>query len=145
MKNVLFEQKKIKLCNKQHFVEKETEVMQQALEMQYISLSDYIKWISRCVFLLVTQVNTIFKSPSHLPSGNSKWFTLQNPICISFTHHNYMPNLPKPLTQHKTTSKIYEVPHYVRKHTAQVTPAIYAVLCSALKKEVKFHTHQRKW
>lgn len=43
MKNVLFEQKKIKLCNKQHFVEKETEVMQQALEMQYISLSDYIK------------------------------------------------------------------------------------------------------
>jgi hypothetical protein len=43
MKNVLFEQKKIKLCNKQHFVENKTEVMQQTLEIQYISLSEYIK------------------------------------------------------------------------------------------------------
>jgi len=34
-------------------------------------------------------INTIFQSPSHLPIGISKGFTLQNSICLSFTHHNY--------------------------------------------------------
>jgi hypothetical protein len=35
MKNgVLFEQKEVKLWNKQHFVENETEIMQHVLEMQ---------------------------------------------------------------------------------------------------------------
>jgi hypothetical protein len=43
MKNVLFEQKEIKLYNKKHFVEYKTEAIQQALEIQYISLSEYIR------------------------------------------------------------------------------------------------------
>jgi hypothetical protein len=34
MKNVLFEQQKIKLRNKQHFVKNKTEIMQHALKMQ---------------------------------------------------------------------------------------------------------------
>jgi hypothetical protein len=34
MKNVLFEQKKIKLWNQQHFVENKTEIMQHVLNMQ---------------------------------------------------------------------------------------------------------------
>ena len=34
MKNVLFEQKKVKFWNKQHFVENKTEIMQQVLKMQ---------------------------------------------------------------------------------------------------------------
>jgi hypothetical protein len=34
MKNVLFEQKKIKLLNKWHFVENETKIMQHILKMQ---------------------------------------------------------------------------------------------------------------
>jgi hypothetical protein len=34
MKNVLFDQKKIKLWNKWNFVENKTEIMQHALKMQ---------------------------------------------------------------------------------------------------------------
>ena len=57
-----------------------------------------------------------------------------------------MSNPPKPLTQHKVTSKIYKVPHYVRTHTAQLTPAIYALFYAmSSKKEVKIHNHQHKW
>jgi hypothetical protein len=49
MKNVLFEQKKkMKLWNKQHFVENETEVLQHVLKVQ---LPKCIKWISRGIFL----------------------------------------------------------------------------------------------
>jgi hypothetical protein len=50
---VLFEQKKIKLWNKWHFVEKKMEIMQHFLKMQYISLLlKYITCISRDVFLI---------------------------------------------------------------------------------------------
>jgi hypothetical protein len=44
MKNVLLEKKKIKLRNKQHFVENKTEMMQHVLKMHKIScLPKYIK------------------------------------------------------------------------------------------------------
>ena len=36
MKNMLLEQKKIKLLTEWHFVEKKTEIMQNVLKMQYI-------------------------------------------------------------------------------------------------------------
>jgi hypothetical protein len=38
VKNVLFEQKKIKLFNKEHFLEDKTEIMQHVLRMQQIFL-----------------------------------------------------------------------------------------------------------
>jgi hypothetical protein len=38
VKNILFEQKKIKLWNKEHFLEDKTEIMQHALKMQQIAL-----------------------------------------------------------------------------------------------------------
>jgi len=38
MKNVLFEQKKLKLGNKQHLVRSKMEIMQHVLKMQLISL-----------------------------------------------------------------------------------------------------------
>jgi hypothetical protein len=34
MENILFEQRKIKLWNKQHFVETEADIMQHVLKMQ---------------------------------------------------------------------------------------------------------------
>ena len=50
---MLFEQKKIKLWNKWHFVEKKVEIMQHFLKMQYISLLlKYIKYICRDVFFI---------------------------------------------------------------------------------------------
>jgi hypothetical protein len=38
MENVFFEQKNLKLWNKQHFVESKTEIMQRVLKIQWISL-----------------------------------------------------------------------------------------------------------
>jgi hypothetical protein len=44
MKNVLFEQEKIKVQNKWHLVKDKTEIMQHVLKMQYIFLlPKYIK------------------------------------------------------------------------------------------------------
>ena len=87
MKNVLFEQKKIKLCNKQHFVENKTEVMQQTLEIQYISLSEYIKWISKGVFLLAMQVNTNLSNTFSL----AKW-NFQRVYSPKFYMHQFYPS-----------------------------------------------------
>jgi hypothetical protein len=47
MKNILFEQENIQICNKPHFVENKTEIMYYILKPQYISLlPTYIKGIS---------------------------------------------------------------------------------------------------
>jgi hypothetical protein len=44
MKKVLFKKNKIKLCNKLHFGENKTQIMQHVLKMQQISLlPEYIK------------------------------------------------------------------------------------------------------
>jgi hypothetical protein len=59
IKNVLFEQKKIKLWSKQNFVENKTEIMQHILKMQQISLlPKYIKWICRGVFYVHSHMQT---------------------------------------------------------------------------------------
>jgi hypothetical protein len=53
MKNVLFEQEKIKVQNKWHFVKNKTEIMQHVLKMQYIFLlPKYIKLILGVFFSL---------------------------------------------------------------------------------------------
>ena len=59
MKNVLFEQKNIKLWHKQYFIENKMQMMQDVLKIQYTSLlPKYIKWISRGGFLCAfTNVN----------------------------------------------------------------------------------------
>ena len=52
--NLLFEQKKVKLWNKQHFVENKAEIIHHVLKIMQISLlPKYIKSISWGVFLLV--------------------------------------------------------------------------------------------
>ena len=51
MKNILFEQKKIKLQNKWNSAENKKEIMQRVLKVQWTSLlPKYIKWISRGIF-----------------------------------------------------------------------------------------------
>jgi len=50
--NIQFQQKKIMLWKKWHFVENKTQIMQHILKMQLISLlSKYIKGISRAVYI----------------------------------------------------------------------------------------------
>jgi hypothetical protein len=59
MKNVLFQQKKIKLWNKRYFVQNNTEIVQRVLQMQHISLlPKYIKLNSRGVFLRAVAYST---------------------------------------------------------------------------------------
>jgi len=44
MKSILFEQKKIKLRNKRHFVENKPQIMQHVLQMKYTSwLHKYVR------------------------------------------------------------------------------------------------------
>jgi len=57
MRNVLFEQKKIKLPNTWYFLENTIEIMLQVLKIQQISLlPEHIKEISRGVFCVCSSM-----------------------------------------------------------------------------------------
>jgi hypothetical protein len=117
MKNVLVEQKKIKLWNKWHSVENKTDILQHVLKMQYISLlPKHIKLISRGVFLhafvyvnagrskinmLMPEVhlsNMVFKKSSH--------HTLHSTCCL---HYKDQPAYAKCKFPTFTLSKFLQV------------------------------------
>jgi hypothetical protein len=57
LKNVLFEQKKVKLWNKWHFVENKTELRNHILKMPEITLlHKYMKLISRGIFFSCARI-----------------------------------------------------------------------------------------
>jgi hypothetical protein len=61
MKNILFEQRRIKLWNKCHFIENKTEIKRHALKMQQIFLlPKHIKWISGSVSFMDIHIWNIY-------------------------------------------------------------------------------------